>query len=141
MSMETRTGGCACGAVRFEAELNGLHYHVCHCTRCRKWGGPAFATAAGAIRTVEGAEAVSVWSSSKHGERAFCGACGTHLWWALKAGGFNAVWIGALDESEDMTLASQVFTDQRPEHYAFANKTTDMTGDEVKAAFAGRVKA
>ena len=36
--MEHYTGGCHCGAVRFEAELDLSHPVACNCSRCQKLG-------------------------------------------------------------------------------------------------------
>lgn len=30
------TGGCQCGAVRYEITLSPLALYVCHCRECRK---------------------------------------------------------------------------------------------------------
>jgi len=36
------TGGCLCGAVRFEAEGEPLLAAYCYCLDCRKASGPGF---------------------------------------------------------------------------------------------------
>jgi hypothetical protein len=36
-------GGCLCGAVEFAADLPFLKFVKCHCSRCRKATGSAFA--------------------------------------------------------------------------------------------------
>ena len=42
----------------------------------------------------------------------------------------------AFDDRAGYTLASQIFIDEKPAYYDFANKTHNMTGAEVFAAFA-----
>ena len=37
-----RTGGCACGAIRYEFEGEPLFVHACHCTDCQRASGTAF---------------------------------------------------------------------------------------------------
>lgn len=134
---DTRKGGCLCGKVRFEADISETEYHVCHCGDCRKWdGGPSMACGADAVR-VEDESALTAYSSSDYGERVFCTACGTHLFWRMKDGSMTVVWLGALDNSDDLTLTLQMFIDKKPDHYAFANKTKEMTGEEVFAHFGG----
>ena len=41
----------------------------------------------------------------------------------------------AFDDRGDFALTSQIFVDEKPAYYDFANKTKNMTGAEVFAAF------
>ena len=36
---ETMTGRCACGAVRFEAEIDSDEAYLCHCRMCQRATG------------------------------------------------------------------------------------------------------
>ena len=38
----TRTGGCQCGAVRYELSAEPLALYVCHCRECRRQSASAF---------------------------------------------------------------------------------------------------
>jgi hypothetical protein len=38
-----RTGGCACGAVRYRLQSEPLIVHCCHCLNCQRQTGSAFA--------------------------------------------------------------------------------------------------
>jgi hypothetical protein len=75
------SGGCACGAVRYETDAAPFHRTLCHCVDCRRAAGaPAvawFSVPAAELRFVRGAPAVH--RSSPPVERGFCGACGTPL--------------------------------------------------------------
>ena len=75
------SGGCACGAVRYETDAAPFHRTLCHCVDCRRAAGaPAvawFSVPAAGLRFVRGAPAVH--RSSPQVERGFCGACGTPL--------------------------------------------------------------
>ena len=133
-----KSGGCLCGKVRFQATLNGLHFHVCHCDRCRKWnGGPAFGAPANKLE-FESADTPNTYSSSSHGERLFCASCGTQMAWRMKNGATAVIWLGALDDSDDLTFENELFFDSKPEHYDFANETLKLTGAEMRALYAGR---
>ena len=33
------SGGCACGRVRFEAEVEGTDAYLCHCRMCQRASG------------------------------------------------------------------------------------------------------
>jgi hypothetical protein len=74
-------GGCACGAVRYEALGEPFHRTLCHCKDCRQaTGAPAvawFSVHADALRWVRGQPR---WRrSSLPVERGFCADCGTQL--------------------------------------------------------------
>ncbi len=77
------TGGCNCGAVRFEvtAPLRGASY--CHCRRCqRRTGAGASANARtepGSFRVVQGEEQLRAWKPPDGAEKWFCGECGSAL--------------------------------------------------------------
>ncbi|MDY6983113.1 MAG: GFA family protein, partial [Pseudomonadota bacterium] len=74
-------GSCLCGAVTITApDLSEIA--ACHCGMCRRWGGGPFMTLhAGQDVKVEGD--VKTYRSSDWAERAFCGTCGTHLYYHL----------------------------------------------------------
>ncbi len=76
------TGGCHCGAVRYEVEGEPAHAVLCHCTDSRKSAGAPMvgwtAFAKEDFRFTSG-EAVT-FNSSGASMRSFCGKCGTGLW-------------------------------------------------------------
>ncbi len=77
------TGGCGCGAVRFEITEPLLGAGYCHCSRCRRRTGTGSSvsgrTAPGSFRVREGADHVRSWSPEGGAEKAFCGLCGSAL--------------------------------------------------------------
>ena len=76
-------GSCFCGAVKYElrGELNTLTY--CHCTRCRKASGSAFAAnatvAQSAFEFVTGTNELTTHSTATGVHRMFCSVCGSPL--------------------------------------------------------------
>ena len=77
------TGGCLCGAVRYELQSDPFDCGWCHCRTCQlNSGSPAMAFASvrnGDWQLTQGASAVGRTRSSKFAERLFCGKCGTPL--------------------------------------------------------------
>ena len=77
------TGGCMCGAVRFElaGPLHDARY--CHCTRCqRRTGTAASANASierGSLTLLSGGDLIRAWRPPDGYERLFCGECGSAL--------------------------------------------------------------
>jgi hypothetical protein len=131
------SGGCLCGAVRFTATPRDHDIGACHCSMCRRWSaGPFLAIECGATVKVEDAENLGVYRSSDWAERCFCKRCGTPLFYRLVGKPFYAVSAEAFDDRADFAFTSQIFVDEKPGYYEFANKTKTMTGPEVFAAFA-----
>ena len=77
------TGGCMCGAVRYEATGEPIVTGHCHCEDCRRHNGAPVVTLvmfeAGQVRFTKGER--KIYSSSPGVGRAFCGHCGTPLTW------------------------------------------------------------
>ena len=132
-----RTGGCLCGAVRFRATPRGREFGVCHCGMCRRWSAGPFACIEcdGEVE-FESSEALGVYRSSEWAERGLCQRCGSPLFYRLVGKAHYFVSIEAFDQRDDFVFASQIFIDEKPAYYAFADKTKNMTGTEVFAAFA-----
>jgi hypothetical protein len=75
------SGGCACGAVRYELKSEPWDTGWCHCRTCQlNSGAPAMVFSSvepeGFIWT-RGADKVKSFKSSSFGRREFCGECGT----------------------------------------------------------------
>jgi hypothetical protein len=135
---QTQSGGCLCGAVRFTAVPGKAHeFGVCHCSMCRKWtAGPFFAIECGDSVKVADLSQLGVYKSSDWAERMFCKRCGTALFYRLMAQNYYVVSAEAFDNRDGLKFASQIFIDEKPPYYEFANRTATMTGAEVFAAFA-----
>ena len=77
------TGGCNCGAVRFEvtAPLGPARY--CHCTRCQRRTGTAASASAivtpGSVVVTQGTEQLGSWTPDDGREKVFCALCGSAL--------------------------------------------------------------
>jgi len=106
---ETMTGGCQCGRVRYEAEIDSDAAYLCHCRMCQR------ATGGVSIAFVNLKKAAMRWTaampdfyaSSPIAARPFCSRCGTPL-------GF------AFPDSEKIDLTVGSFDDParfRPDHH------------------------
>jgi hypothetical protein len=74
------TGGCHCGAVRFEAELDlGAGGSMCNCTVCTKIAAVGAIVRPSEFTLVSGADSLSVYEwGAKISRRHFCKHCGVH---------------------------------------------------------------
>jgi hypothetical protein len=81
MSEEKVTGGCLCGAVRFEASLPSLWCAHCHCSQCQRYHGAPVVTWIGfnsdGFRITVGENTLRWFLSSPPAQRGFCGDCGS----------------------------------------------------------------
>lgn len=139
--MASRTeqhGTCLCGAVRVAAGARSTSVGACHCSMCRKWGGgPLFAVECEREVEFEGAEHISTFSSSEWAERGFCRECGTHLFYRLKREGHYAIPIGLFDGDGEWRFSEQIFIDEKPSFYSFAESTNNLTGEDVFSQYFG----
>ncbi len=137
MAAQAKSGGCLCGAVRFSAAPPNSEVGVCHCGMCRRWAaGPFLAIDCADSLKVENPADMGVYRSSEWAERCFCKKCGTPLFYRLVGKNLHFASAEAFDDRSGYTLTSQIFIDEKPAYYDFANQTHNMTGTEVWAAFA-----
>lgn len=77
------TGGCHCGAIRYQTEGDVLVHALCHCEDCRRHSGAPMVGwtmyPEAAVKVTKGRPKVYV--SSQHGRRHFCPDCGTGLFY------------------------------------------------------------
>ncbi len=95
-----RSGGCHCGAVRYDVEGEPQHVALCHCSDCRRSAGaPVVSWAAFAedeLKLTQG-EPVT-FNSSGSAMRSFCGTCGTGLFYR------NAEFLPGIVDIQSVTL-------------------------------------
>jgi hypothetical protein len=84
----------------------------------------------------EGEENISTFSSSEWAERGFCKKCGSNLFYRLKESGQTIMTAGLFDDEGRFVFEEQIFIDEKPAYYRFANETKDLTGAEVFAKYA-----
>jgi hypothetical protein len=98
------TGGCHCGAIRYEITGEPLNNTLCHCRDCRRSAGaPTVAwlmLPGDRFRVAQGTPRVH--ASSEHARRHFCGDCGTGLFYTNDAilPGLVDVQSATLDDPE-----------------------------------------
>lgn len=77
------TGGCGCGAVRFEVGAPLVSARYCHCTRCQRRSGTAASANAlpepGSLHLLSGEDALRAWKPEAGWEKWFCVECGSAL--------------------------------------------------------------
>ena len=108
------TGGCGCGAVRFEIEAPLVFALYCHCTRCQRRTGTAASASAriepGSLRITEGEEHLRGWAPEGGVEKVFCGECGSAMLGRdPKTGEVAIVRLGAIDGDPGIRPSARQF--------------------------------
>lgn len=76
------TGGCHCGAIRYEAKGEPLRHSLCHCTDCqRASGAPMVGWAIWPHEHLSISGEPATYASSENTRRHFCIQCGTGLFY------------------------------------------------------------
>lgn len=79
MTEQTYTGGCHCGAVRFEAEADFSEMITCNCSICEKKGSILAFTLREKFRVLSGEDKLTEYRFNKREiAHLFCSACGMH---------------------------------------------------------------
>jgi len=124
------TGGCHCGAVRYEIDGEPIAHGLCHCTDCRRHAGAPMVgwlmLPEAIFRVTEGV--VAEYVSSEHGRRYFCLTCGTGLFYR------NDVTLGGIVDVQSATL-DDPDTAPQPVHIQIAERIAWMRGADELPAF------
>jgi hypothetical protein len=112
-----RTGGCHCGAIRYQVSGEPQHVALCHCSDCRRCAGaPVVSWAAFAedeLKVTHGAP--EKFNSSGAAMRSFCGTCGTGLFYrnAEMLPGIVDIQSVTLDDAEALPPGAHIQTAER----------------------------
>lgn len=117
MSQGKVTGGCLCGAVRYEYEGEVGPAAICHCADCRRVTGSAFSVSVrlkkAGFRIVGGEVKTFVKLSDEGSEitRCFCPECGSQVYgFRPQRPGTYFVKAGTLDDPDIVRPADQFWT-------------------------------
>jgi len=118
------TGGCACGRIRFEAEIDSDEAYLCHCRMCQRASGNVSL----AMKNVPQADVR--WShepdwyrSSAIAQRPFCAGCGTSLGFRYDTGTDKMdLTVAAFDDPARFAPTSHFGTESL--HEAWLDTTT-----------------
>ncbi len=111
-----RSGGCLCGAVRYELAGEPLFSLLCHCRDCQYQSGSAFIAAmrvpAAGFRVTKGEPKLYVRGSDAGNEvsLAFCGECGSPLFIRVSARpDIVGLRVGSLDDPSEFRPEADIF--------------------------------
>jgi hypothetical protein len=110
------SGGCFCGAIRYQVEGTPFHETLCHCSICRRTSGAPFVAWASfpraGFRFISGVPAR--FQSSESAWRSFCSACGTPLAFEHRDyPGEVDITLCSLDDPESILPKDHTYLDSR----------------------------
>ncbi len=109
------TGSCPGGAVGYGLTQGPGWAHNCHCSRCRKTRGAAFASnlfvARDGFRFTQGEDQLLSYKppDAERFTHVFCRRCGSSLPWRNESRGIVVVPMGSLDEDPGITPRANIF--------------------------------
>ena len=109
------SGSCLCGAVSYQYVGPIKVFQYCHCTRCRKYTGSAYASHIiidpAQFQWLSGEDSLGrfEYPDAKHFATSFCKNCGSSLPWLTKTGKAIIVTAGTLDDDPKEKPTHNVF--------------------------------
>lgn len=117
------TGGCLCGALRYEATGEPAYAGYCYCEDCRKASGSGFIPFMGfpasAVR-ISGATRQFITKSARGGDavRNTCPICGSLVFGGVAGKDeWHTIYAGSLDDPSRFHPKMAIFTQGKP-HWA-----------------------
>lgn len=126
------TGGCLCGAVRYEVTGPLRAVVACHCEQCRRASGhfvAATATRHAHFRLVK-PDGLSWYRSSAEARRGFCRNCGSSLFWEPDDRRHISIMAGTLDRPTGLAMAGHLFAEAADDYYRITDGLPQLTGGE-----------
>jgi hypothetical protein len=119
-------GACLCGAVGYEADGPFPVFQYCHCSRCRRFTGSAYASnlfcPPAQFRWTRGADSVQRFAlpEARFFATAFCKTCGSSLPWTNQTGTMVIIPAGTLDGAPPIAPSRNIMWASRAPWYVSA---------------------
>ncbi len=117
-------GGCLCGKVRYEITGPLIDADNCHCSKCRRHHGAAFATYAGFnlgdFKWISGEDLVKVYETVSGAGWCFCSECGSSLAGA-ENGRITTVTLGTVEGDPGIKPESHIYVGSKAKWYEIAD--------------------
>jgi len=129
-------GDCLCGGVKFEIDRTVGPFELCHCSRCRKASGSAFAAALGVraddFRLISGAELIRTYEAPirEHPPAyrvAFCSRCGSPVPDPAPDATWFEIPAGLLDDDPILRPDKHIFVDCKSAWFSITDSLPQFT--------------
>ena len=118
------TGGCLCGALRYEASTAPQYAGYCFCADCRKASGSGFIPFMGFMAPALRITGAAVTHTLRHrdgrqSDRNFCTVCGGLVFGGIRGeSASHTIYAGSLDDPSHFKPTIAIFNRDRPDWVA-----------------------
>ncbi len=115
-----KTGGCLCGAVRYEVTGPLRNVVNCHCSMCQRMHGN-FGPHSKALKTdlnIVNDQGLSWYETSSIARRGFCRECGSSLFWEPFDQDATGIVAGSIDSPTGLQTIGHIFVEEKSDFYA-----------------------
>ncbi len=110
-------GGCHCGTITYEADINPENVVICHCTDCQKLSGTAFRTVVFTedenfdLKSGELKNYIKIAESGNERIQAFCPNCGSPIYATSVSGPpkMLGLRVGAINQRSELQPLKQIW--------------------------------
>jgi len=125
MSNEAKqiTGGCLCGAVRYQISGPLRDVVNCHCSMCQKLHG-VFGAHSKAMKndiTIIEGSGLKWYRTSGIAQRGFCRECGSSLFWKPDEQDATGILAGSLDQPTGLNTIGHIFVGEKADFYEISD--------------------
>lgn len=123
------SGGCLCGAVRYEVKGELRDVVNCHCEMCQKLHG-GFGPHSKARKVnikITHSEGLSWYKTSEIARRGFCQICGSGLFWEPFELDATGIIAGTLDQPTGLKTIGHIFVGEKPDFYTITDQEPQFT--------------
>ena len=121
MTEQTLQGSCLCKQVTYQIQTPLKVFQYCHCSRCQKVSGSAFAAnlfvPKAQLIWTQGEDLLGRYEipDAKYYATCFCKNCGSNLPWLTKTGETYILPAGSLDSELEMKPKQNIFCQDTPD--------------------------
>lgn len=136
---EKVSGGCLCGAVRYELTPPLRPVVACHCGQCRRTSGH-YVSATGVPRqrfALTNSEGLQWYRSSQRAERGFCRRCGSSLFWSADALDTISIMAGTIDGETGVHTAAHICVTDKGDYYTLSASEPHYEGLDYPSPWNG----
>jgi len=118
------TGGCLCGAVRYEVSGPLRDVVNCHCSMCQRLHGNfgPHSKARKVDITITNTDGLAWYKTSEVARRGFCRECGSSLFWEPFELDSTGIIAGSLDRPTGLKTMGHIFVGEKPDFYEIVDE-------------------